>query len=256
VKLALIGYGKMGKQIEETAAIGGHEIVAIIDPYAKEKCSLLGTIIEKFFDDSKHFDKAEVAIEFTQPDTVVENIFELSRRRVPAVIGTTGWYDRIDEVKHVIEENGSSLLYAPNFSLGVNIFYRIVSYAAKLMNSFPDYDVGGFEIHHNEKKESPSGTAKILAERILAEMKRKKKPVWGLLDRKPAPDEFHFASMRTGAVPGTHTVLFDSTADSIEITHTAHNRGGFALGAIESAEWLISAKRKGVFTIDDFLEDV
>jgi 4-hydroxy-tetrahydrodipicolinate reductase len=246
----------MGRQIEETAAMRGHEVVAIIDPYVTEKRSLMGTEIEASFDTTRNLVKADAAIEFTQPDIVIGAIRELSKRRIPAVIGTTNWYDRLDEAKHIIEADGSCLLYAPNFSLGVNMFYRIVSCAAALMDPFPEYDVGGYEIHHNEKKESPSGTAKILVEKILAEMKRKKTPVWDMLNRTPAPEELHFSSVRVGAVPGTHAVAFDSSADTIEIKHTARNRSGFALGAVRCTEWLICKERRGVFTLDDFLADV
>ncbi|MDR2793328.1 MAG: 4-hydroxy-tetrahydrodipicolinate reductase [Treponema sp.] len=257
MKLALIGYGKMGKQIEETAIMRGHEIAAVIDPYVKESRSLMGTEIEASFETTKNLAKADAAIEFTQPDTGIDNIRDLSRRRIPAVIGTTGWYDRLEDVKRIIKTDGSRLLYAPNFSLGVNIFYRIVSCAAALMDSFPEYDAGGYEIHHNEKKESPSGTAKILVEKILAAMKRKKTPVWDTLDhRAPLPEELHFSSLRIGAVPGIHVAAFDSSADTIEIKHTARNRGGFALGAVRCAEWLIGKECGGVFTIDDFLEHI
>jgi 4-hydroxy-tetrahydrodipicolinate reductase len=264
MKLALIGYGKMGVRIEEIAVARGHEIAAVIDPHAKEKTSRLGAEIAASFDAAdiaNNLGEADVAIEFTQPDSVVGNIRELSRRRIPAVIGTTNWFHRLDEVKRIIEMDGSRLLYAPNFSLGVNILYRIVSYAAQLMDSFPEYDVGGYEIHHNEKKESPSGTAKILVEKIITAMKRKKTPVWDALDRPPSPEEIHFSSLRVGAEPGSHAARFDSPADTIEIKHTARNRDGFALGAVRCAEWLANeedggVERRGVFTIDDFLEDV
>ncbi|MDR0375389.1 MAG: 4-hydroxy-tetrahydrodipicolinate reductase [Treponema sp.] len=269
MKLALIGYGKMGRRIEEIATARGHEIVSVIDPHAKEKTSRLGVEIAASFGAANaagvagavnNLGGADVAIEFTQPDVVVHNIQELSRRRIPAVIGTTNWYHRLDEVKRVIEADGSRLLYAPNFSLGVNIFYRVVSHAAQLMDSFPEYDVGGYEIHHNEKKESPSGTAKILVEKIIAAMKRKRTPVWDALDRPPQPEELHFASLRVGAEPGAHAARFDSPADTIEIKHTARNRDGFAFGAVRCAEWLANKKdadvSQRVFTIDDFLEDV
>ncbi len=261
MKIAIIGYGKMGKRIEEIALESGHEIAAIIDPAGSpERKSLSGTPIETFLTHSTMLSRADVAIEFSQPQTAADNIKELSHRQIPVVVGTTNWYDKLDDIRMVIKLNGSSLLYAPNFSLGVNIFYRIAAYAAKLMDSFPEYDAGGFEVHHNEKMDSPSGTAKVLAEKVVSQMKRKTTPVWQTLDRKPAPHEFHFPSLRVGAVPGTHTIIFDSQSDSIEITHTARNRDGLALGAVRGAEWLISEtplgeKRRGVFTIDDFLDD-
>jgi 4-hydroxy-tetrahydrodipicolinate reductase len=256
MNIAIIGYGKMGVQIEETAAMRGHQVVAVIDPFTNEISSIYGAPIDKTFETAKNLGQADVAIDFTHPNTAVENIKQLICRHIPSVIGTTGWYERLDEVRQIVEEGGSSLLYAPNFSIGVNLFYRIVSYTAKLVDSFPEYDIAGYEIHHNKKAESPSGTSKTLAERVLAETKRKKTPVWDILNRPPAPEEFHFPSLRVGSVTGTHTLIFDSPADTIEITHNARNRTGFAQGAVLSAEWLLDGEKKGVFTIDDVLEDI
>jgi 4-hydroxy-tetrahydrodipicolinate reductase len=172
---------------------------------------------------------------------------------VPVVVGTTGWFDRLDEVSYAVEKSGSSVLWASNFSLGVNLFYQIAATAAAAVDPFPDYDVGGFEVHHNKKADSPSGTAKTLVERVLASMVRKKAVVWDTLDRPLAPDEVHFASLRTGAVPGTHVLIIDSPTDTIEIRHTARGRDGFAAGAVLAAEWLIAERRHGVFTMEDVL---
>jgi 4-hydroxy-tetrahydrodipicolinate reductase len=197
---------------------------------------------------------AEAAIEFTQPGTALANIKALAEKKIPAVIGTTGWLEQIDEARRAVEQAGASLIWASNFSLGVNIFYRVAWYAAQLADSFPEYDVGGFESHHNKKLDSPSGTAKTLVEGVLARMKRKDTAVWETLDRRPQPGELHFPSLRIGSVPGTHSLFFDSPADTIEITHTARSREGFASGAIRAAQWLPG--RKGFFTIDDMLKDL
>jgi 4-hydroxy-tetrahydrodipicolinate reductase len=259
VNIALIGYGKMGRQIEEAASQKGHWVVAVIDPFANERSTGKGLPISRSFESAETLAKADVALEFTRPATAVGNIIGLSKLRVPAVVGTTGWYDKLGEVRQAVEADGSSLLYASNFSLGVNLFYRMAAYAAKLADAFPEYDVAGYEIHHNKKADSPSGTAKTLAERVLAQMTRKKRVVWDTLDdRPPAADELHFPSLRVGSIPGTHALVFDSATDSIEIRHTARSRAGFVSGAILAAEWLVAqnGKRQGVFTIDDVLEDL
>ncbi|MDR1216450.1 MAG: 4-hydroxy-tetrahydrodipicolinate reductase [Treponema sp.] len=256
MKIALIGYGKMGKELEQAIVSRGHEVTAIIDPYAAEKTSLLGHTIEMSIDGSKNLSKADAAIEFSKPGAAFENIKRLSDMRTPTVVGTTNWYDKRADVEKIVETNGSSIVYAPNFSIGVNLFYRIAQYAARLFNAFGDYDVGGFEVHHNEKLESPSGTAKVLVEKIMSEFERKKRVVWETINRPIEDEELHFASMRVGAVPGTHSVLFDSPADGVQITHTARNRYGFAYGALFAAEWLIAKPRRGVFTIDDVLDDL
>jgi 4-hydroxy-tetrahydrodipicolinate reductase len=256
MKVAIIGYGKMGKQLEQSLASRGHEIAAVVDPHAAEKTSLFGCTIETSINGSANISKADVAIEFSNPSAAFENIKQLSAMRTPVVVGTTNWYDKLVDVEALVETNGSSIVYAPNFSIGVNLFYRIAQYAAALFNSFDDYDVGGFEVHHNEKLESPSGTAKALAEKVISEFKRKKRAVWETVNRKIEDEELHFVSMRMGATPGTHSLIFDSPADSVQITHTARNRYGFAYGALFAAEWLIAEPRKGVFTIDDVLDDL
>jgi len=167
------------------------------------------------------------------------------------VTGTTGWYDKLLEISEAVGSAESSLLWSSNFSLGVNLFYRVACYAAKLMDPFKEYDVAGFEIHHNKKADSPS-----------AAMKRKTRVLWGdpsLPDGNTAggtlpADAVHFASLRQGSAPGTHSLFFDSSADTIEITHTARSREGFASGAVRAAEWLVSVPRRGVFTMEDVLK--
>jgi 4-hydroxy-tetrahydrodipicolinate reductase len=265
MNIALIGYGKMGKTLEAAARERGHTVVAVVDPLVKEPASLSGAPVYKNIDEAETLAEAGAAFEFTRPSTAVENLRALAERRIPAVSGTTGWHERLDEVTTAVEAAGSSLLWASNFSLGVNLFYRIAWYAARLADPFPEYDVAGYEAHHNKKADSPSGTAKTLVAGVLEQFKRKQKPVWDTLNRPPAPEELHYPSLRLGSLPGTHTLIFDSPADTIEITHTARGREGFAAGAVLAAQWLIgdgsfskagAEKRRGVFTIDDALAEI
>jgi 4-hydroxy-tetrahydrodipicolinate reductase len=250
MKIALIGYGKMGKMIEQIARTQGHEIAAIVDPAAEAGSNIYSTI------SSANFDSIDAAIEFTQPAAAVANLIALAERKIPTVTGTTGWFDKLEEVGKAVKAAGTSLLWASNFSIGVNLFNRITWYAAELFNNFADYDVGGFEIHHNKKLDSPSGTAKTLTEGVLSRIDRKKKITWDTINRKPEANELHYPSLRMGSVPGTHSLYFDSAADTIEMSHTARSREGFASGAVQAAKWLAAEKRQGVFTIDEMLKDI
>jgi 4-hydroxy-tetrahydrodipicolinate reductase len=252
MKIALIGYGKMGKMIGQIAQNKGHTIAVIVDPFAKDTPA--GIPVSKSIADA-NLDSADAAIEFSVPATACENITALAQRKIPTVAGTTGWLDKLDEVRKSVEAANSALFWSSNFSIGVNLFYRIAWYAAELFNNFNDYDVGGFEAHHNKKLDSPSGTAKTLAEGVISKIERKNKIVWETLDRKPAADELHFPSLRMGHVPGAHSLFFDSQADTIEITHTARNREGFASGAVLAALWLTAKERRGIFTMDDMLKE-
>ena len=259
MKIAIIGYGKMGKMVEQAALGQGHQITAVVDPFVNEAGLQNGIKLFREISSAGDLGGADAAIEFTQPETALNNIRELAQKKIPAVVGTTGWHDKLDEARQIIEQSGTSLIWASNFSLGVNLFYRIAWYASQLADSFPEYDVGGFESHHNKKLDSPSGTAKTLVEGVIARMKRKNKAVWETLNRRPEPDEIHFPGLRMGSVPGTHSLFFDSTADTIEITHTARSREGFAIGAVRAAQWLAGSKsgvRKGFFTIDDMLKEI
>lgn len=255
----------MGRMVEAAARERGHGISVLVDPYAA--ASNVGSIPAFSDINSAAGDlrKADVAVEFTMPETALKNIRTLAVLRVPVVVGTTGWHGSLSEALDAVAASGSSLLWSSNFSLGVNLFYRIAAHAAHLADLFPEYDVGGWEAHHNRKADSPSGTAKSLVERVLASMTRKKVPVWETLNRPPAPEELHYPSLRVGAVPGTHSLFFDSTADTIELSHTARSREGFARGAVRAAEWLVScpgagaaagSARPGVFTMDDVLADI
>jgi 4-hydroxy-tetrahydrodipicolinate reductase len=228
-----------------------------VEPYTQESRSSLGAPIYKTIAEAFKQEKPALAIEFTRPDTAVANIKALAEQRIPVVVGTTGWLNQLEDLTYAVETAGSALLWAANFSLGVNLFYRIARFAAQLMDHFPEYDVGGWEAHHNKKVDSPSGTAKTLVEQVLGEIQRKKKPVWETLERPPAPDELHYPSLRVGSLPGIHTLIFDSPADTIEITHTARNREGLASGALLAAEWLLARENRcGVFTMDDVLRDM
>jgi len=236
MKIALIGYGKMGKAIEEIALSKGHEIVLKIDAnntvdFTKE-----------------NIQKADVAIEFTGPHTAFENITKCIQWSVPVVSGSTGWLDHFEKAKKLCEEKKGCLLYASNFSIGVNLFFEINKQVAALMEPYENYDVSMTETHHTEKKDAPSGTAISLAEQILAQIGRKKK--W-INEASIEASDLIIRSKRIDPAPGTHTISYDSPIDSIEITHTAHTRKGFASGAVLAAEF--ANQKIGIFTMKDVL---
>ncbi len=245
MKVAIVGYGKMGAEVEQVAKSKGHEIVAIIDPSAPQATA---AAISK-----EALSGAEVAIEFSTPAAVLSNIKSLLALNVPVVVGTTGWYDKVGDVKRDVEEVGGSLLYGSNFSVGVNVFFRIVSRAAQLVNNVPEYDVFGYELHHRAKADSPSGTAETIASLLKNNISRKSELQYDRVNRPIKESELHFASIRAGSIPGTHIVGFDSAADTIELRHTARSRSGFALGAVLAAQWL--SGKKGFFSVDDFMND-
>lgn len=232
MKVGIIGYGKMGKMVEKAAIEKGHGI----------------TIIKK---DEKINDHADVYIDFTQPESVVKNLQRVASMKKPLVIGTTGWYDQLSEVKKIVEKYQIGCVYSPNFSIGVHLFMQLVEEAAKLFGPFDQYDVAGFEMHHNQKTDCPSGTAKQLAEILLKHIPRKKKVIGNIDDRKIEADELHFPAVRVGNIPGTHQITFDSPADTITLTHTARNREGFARGAITAAELILD--KKGLFHLQELL---
>lgn len=235
MKIALIGYGKMGREIERIARDRGHEIVATIDMNEEEKFH------------SDEFKSADVAIEFTSPASAFQNYMHAFQAGVPVVSGTTGWLDRIDRIKEACEKEGKTFFYASNFSLGVNLFFALNNYLAGLMNRFTDYDARIEETHHIHKLDAPSGTAITLAEGILERVERKKE--WSL-DKKEA-DTLHIESFREGEVPGIHTVVYESPVDSIRLTHDAKSREGFALGAVLAAEF--TKGKKGFLGMEDLL---
>jgi len=246
MNIAIIGYGKMGKEIEQIALQRGHAVKAIIDP-AEEKATSK-EISEKILEG------IDVCIDFSSPESALQNIQKISSLGKNLVVGTTGWYEDMNKAKKTVEENKTGFIWASNFSIGVNAFYKIVGEAARIFNKIPEYDAFGLELHHKMKKDSPSGTAKSLGEIMLKNMTRKTKLVFDKLDRKLESNELHFASVRGGSIPGTHKIGFDSDADTIELTHTARNRKGFALGAVMAAEWLI--EKKGFYSVNDFMQEI
>ncbi|GHT59108.1 4-hydroxy-tetrahydrodipicolinate reductase [Bacteroidia bacterium] len=237
MRIALIGYGKMGREIEKIALDRKHEIVSIIDISNPEDF------------DSQGFLSAEAAIEFSQPQSAFDNYQKCFERNVPVVAGTTGWLSRLDEVKKNCETCNKTFFYASNFSIGVNIFFAVNRYLAKIMNNFPGYEVSMEEIHHIHKLDSPSGTGITLAEGILENIDRKtqwKEATEGL------PTDLLIHSKREGEVPGIHEIFYESEADTISIKHDAKSRKGFALGAVLAAEFVKG--KKGFFTMKDMLD--
>lgn len=234
MKIILLGYGKMGRTIEKIAVNRGHEISARIDVNNQSD-----------FDDAE----GDIAIEFSNPDSAFNNITKCLLRKLPVVCGTTGWLNRRNEVVDLCAQVDGTFFYASNYSLGVNLFFKLNEYLAKMMNGFPEYDITMDEIHHSEKKDAPSGTAISLAEGIMKHVTRKKS--W-VVRKAAKADELYIGSFRIDQVPGTHLVKYESSIDDIEIKHTAHSREGFALGAVLVAEW--AHTQKGVLSMDDFLK--
>ena len=236
MKLALIGYGKMGRTIEKIALSRGHKIVSIIDVDNQNDFT------------SEAFKSADVAIEFTMPTVAIQNYRKAFEAHVPVVSGTTGWLEHLPEIKNACE-NGATFFYASNFSLGVNIFFAVNKYLGKIMKGFPSYQVKIEETHHIHKLDAPSGTAITLAEDIIKTIGRKNK--WtGNQDAKD--DEIEIQSIREGEIPGIHTVIYESDVDTIKITHDAKSRAGFALGAVIAAEF--TCGKKGFLTMQDMLK--
>ncbi|MGZ3861581.1 MAG: 4-hydroxy-tetrahydrodipicolinate reductase [Bacteroidia bacterium] len=234
MKIALLGYGKMGKEIEQIALQRGHTISL----KAGSKTEVTGELLQQ----------ADVAIEFTTPHTVLANIDKCFNAGLPVVVGTTGWYDKFEEVKSKCLKNKQSLFYATNFSIGVNLFWKLTEQMAKLMNSYPEYEASMQEIHHVHKLDKPSGTAITTAEKLLANQSRKDK--W-TLESTHGKNELYIDVVRTDEVPGTHTVYYRSAIDEISLTHLAYNRKGFALGSVLAAEFLKG--KQGVYSMSDML---
>lgn len=236
MKVAIIGYGKMGKTIEGILLERGHEVILKINEHNTEELT------------SSNLKLCDVAIEFSQPSSAVENYFKCFEAGLPVVSGTTGWLHDMDKVKAALDKQQGTMFYAPNFSIGVNIFFKINAVLAKIMNGQAAYDVEMEEIHHTEKLDSPSGTAIRTAEILLHELDRKSN--WAE-DVKSAENELLIKVKREDKVPGTHTVDYLSDEDKISVSHTAFSRKGFALGAVLAAEWVY--RKKGFYTMDDML---
>jgi 4-hydroxy-tetrahydrodipicolinate reductase len=234
MKIVLLGYGKMGRTIERIALDRGHEISGRIDIDNQDELTTV---------------KGDVAIEFSHPSAAFDNVRRTLERNIPVVCGTTGWLERKSEIDTLCKEVDGAFFYASNYSLGVNIFFRLNEYLSRVMQTFPEYEVELDEVHHVQKKDSPSGTAISLANGILKNISRKKK--WVNSD-SDLPSDLVIKSFRIADIPGTHVVKYNSPIDDIEIKHTAHSREGFATGAVLVAEWI--RNKKGVLSMDDFLK--
>lgn len=237
MKIALIGYGKMGKTIEQIALERGHQIVSIIDVNNPDEFN------------SAAFKSADAAIEFTIPATAVSNYMKCFAAHVPVVSGTTGWLDRMDEIKDICKKDNHTFFYASNYSIGVNILFALNKYLAKIMNNFPSYDVKMVETHHIHKLDAPSGTAITLAEGIIENMERKDH--W-TLNTAETPADLEIDALREGEVPGIHEIIYDSPVDYISIRHDAKSRAGFALGAVIAAEFICG--KKGFLGMQDLFK--
>src|SRR3989337_4062381 len=234
MKIILLGYGKMGRIIEQIAITRGHQIAARID-----------------VDNTRDFDSADgdVAIEFSHPDAAYENVKKCIERKLPVVCGTRGWLARKPELETLCKKTNGAFFYASNYSLGVNVFFKLNQYVAKMMNHFSEYDISIDEVHHSEKKDAPSGTAITLAEGIIENVNRKKR--W-VKQKTGKTEDVFVESFRIDQVPGTHVVKYESAIDDIAIKHIAHSREGFATGAVLVAEWIKG--KKGVLSMEDFLK--
>ncbi len=235
MNIALIGYGKMGQIIEEMALRRNHSVVLKLTSKDNWNAQTLLLV------------KADVAIEFTHPHAAVENIKKCFDANIPVVVGTTGWYHHLEEIKNLCLQNNQSLLYASNFSIGMNLFLKINEYVAQLMSQYSDYLVNLLEVHHTQKKDAPSGTAINIAEQILKYYPNKKRWTLNRNDK-----ELYIHVCRAGDEKGFHSVYYQSDVDEIQISHHAHSRKGFALGAVLAAEFL--KDKKGIFTMKDVLE--
>lgn len=236
MKIALVGYGKMGKAIEEIALQKGHEILFRID---EDSTDILK---------SDQLKTADVAIEFSTPDTAFENMMHCFDAGLPVVCGTTGWLEQLPEITERVKKEHLTFLHASNFSIGVNLFFEINKALAVLMEKQPQYEVSMEEIHHTQKKDAPSGTAITLAEQIIASLSRKNQ--W-INETTASTDDLEILSKRIDPAPGTHVIRYTSAIDDIEIRHTAHSRKGFAQGALTAAEFIHD--KEGIFTMKDVL---
>lgn len=238
IKIALIGFGKMGQEVDRLCRESENfEVVSISFKNINESLDVKGIA------------RADIAIDFTSRDVVIKNIEQVAKLGKNLVIGTTGWYENLEAVKKLADKYKIGLVYSPNFSIGANVFFKMVSFSSKLFSKFPDYDVYGLEIHHGGKKDSPSGTALKIADEIMENFPSKKSVLVEKSDKQIDPSELHFASIRGGRNPGFHQVVFDSSADGITLSHQAYNRTGFAKGALLAAKFI--KNKKGVHFFED-----
>lgn len=245
MNITLLGFGKMGRMIS-SLTLPAHKIVSIIDPTAPEATHKIVT--------PEALKNTDVIIDFSHPSAVLSNVGLVAQLKKNIVMGTTGWNDQLSAVQQIVMASGIGFLYSSNFSIGVQLFLKVVERAGHLFSTFDQYDVFTHEFHHQQKADSPSGTALSVGKILLKTMPRKKEIFADTSHEKIAPERLHLTSTRGGYVPGTHEVFFDSEADTVEIRHTARSRAGFASGAIKAAEWLNG--RHGFFSINDYLNDI
>lgn len=244
MRIALIGFGKMGQEVARAAADAGIEIGAIFTSASNDEGRGLTNDALRDID---------VCLDFTKPQAVLANLRALARAGKPVVVGTTGWYDQLEEARQVVEAAGIGCVYGPNFSVGVNLFFRVVAHAARLFAGYSDFDPYIVEYHHRAKADHPSGTALRLGDLLLGYVKGKARTV-ATLSGKLGEDEIHIASVRGGSQPGKHIVGFDAPDETIEMIHTVRHRRAFARGALLAAEWV--QRRRGFFRFDDVLDDL
>ncbi|MFA5480580.1 MAG: 4-hydroxy-tetrahydrodipicolinate reductase, partial [Candidatus Muiribacteriota bacterium] len=235
--------GKMGKAIERIAKERKHQITAVIDPFNNDCIKEIS---------KENLNNAEICIEFSTPTAFRNNMEKLAETGIHTVTGTTGWYENKSEIFELFNKNNCSLLWGSNFSIGMNVFYLMLEKASAIINKAEMYDVSALEVHHKEKKDSPSGTACVIADILVENIERKTNVKYDISKDKINENTIHFASLRNGWVPGSHSVMIDSEFDTIELSHKARNRNGFALGAVMAAEWFID--KKGIYRAEDFFK--
>ena len=249
MNIGIVGFGKMGRQILSCCGLKGIGVKEIIDPVCEDVL-----VTSKGFDRCKRLSECDVLIDFSSPSCIIDNLRFYSQVGIPAVVGTTGWYERIDEVKSFLTAK-SKVIYSGNFSVGVAVFLRLVRKACEIFDRIPSYDVTIREVHHAAKADSPSGTAKMISDAVVSRMSRKNNVIAGNAPGRIPSDSVQIVSQRVGSEPGLHDVVFDSEPDTITLSHHARSRSGFAFGALDAAEWLLRQK-PGLYCIDDFINEL
>ena len=244
MRILLVGYGSMGREIEKVLVSRGHTVSAIVDPVNSDIKELSAALLEQ----------ADAVIDFSVPSSVEKNCSIYTKGKTPVVMGTTGWEAVREKIKQDVEKSEMGFMWGSNFSIGAHMFFSLVEKAAEMINPLPEYDIMLHEFHHKRKKDSPSGTALTTAERILKNNDRKTEIVTQCLDRQIKENELHVSSTRGGEIPGIHKVLLDSAFDTVEISHNARSRCGFALGAVMAAEWM--ENKKGFRAVEEFIKEL
>ncbi len=245
MNLAIIGLGAMGMEVKKIAENRGHIVSITIDP-------INPIATHKNIKDAQ-IENIDLVIDFSSKNAVLENVNACIKAKRNLIIGTTGWYDDLEKIENIAKDSDIGVFWSANFSIGVNMYYKIIEEAASLVNKYEEYDIWGTELHHNNKIDSPSGTAKEISKILLEKINRKTEIIYDKLDRKIKPNEIHFSSTRGGIVNFSHTIGFDGANDTITITHNARDRGGYAMGATKVAEWMNG--KKGFYSMADFLNN-